>query len=350
MNCQKINVKKGSKSKDTTEVQKYLAYLGYYTDEIDGSCGNKTVSAIKSFQKANGLVVDGVFGSKSCGKSCINGCDISGTGLTLDIGTWKNMVTRYTKYVEDNKREPNICYTTKDNQYKYISNAKYKDIYQRYIQWKSLNKQEPSFVYINKGITESQPKISTTTNGVYTASPYYVSGSNLGQDTAYYCACNCIQQSLKKLGITGWSERTIAGYAGTTKNGTGHDGINKAIKTIAGKEGVTLKVTWKHFSDFGNDTTSRFKKYGEEMSKPNQALFVHDKYKYGQANGGRGYGHYEVMDIVNTNAKTCRVLNSLGSKRSNGSYYGYLETRSFSTFASWISHISQPSVCVIQKQ
>jgi peptidoglycan hydrolase-like protein with peptidoglycan-binding domain len=35
---------------------------------IDGSCGPKTVEAIKAFQKKYGLAVDGSFGSESRGK------------------------------------------------------------------------------------------------------------------------------------------------------------------------------------------------------------------------------------------------------------------------------------------
>ena len=85
IDCTKINVKNGTSGAMVTEVQKYLKYYGYYDANIDGSCGNYTVEAIKKFQKANGLVVDGIFGTISCQKSNINGNDISNTTRELKI-------------------------------------------------------------------------------------------------------------------------------------------------------------------------------------------------------------------------------------------------------------------------
>ena len=50
-----------------TIVQKQclLLYLGYYTGQIDGKWGAKSIAATKEFQKDNGLDVDGVFGEKT---------------------------------------------------------------------------------------------------------------------------------------------------------------------------------------------------------------------------------------------------------------------------------------------
>lgn len=39
-----------------------LAYLGYYTGEIDGLWGPKSQEATEAFQRAYGLTVDGIFG------------------------------------------------------------------------------------------------------------------------------------------------------------------------------------------------------------------------------------------------------------------------------------------------
>lgn len=46
-------------------IQTKLKNWGYYTGAIDGISGPKTVAAIKLFQKKNGLVVDGIVGSKT---------------------------------------------------------------------------------------------------------------------------------------------------------------------------------------------------------------------------------------------------------------------------------------------
>lgn len=43
-------------------VQWHLARLGYYNMDIDGKCSSGSVKAIKAFQKASGLTVDGLAG------------------------------------------------------------------------------------------------------------------------------------------------------------------------------------------------------------------------------------------------------------------------------------------------
>ena len=47
------------------EIQTKLKNWGYYTGAVDGISGPKTVAAIKLFQKRNGLVADGIVGSKT---------------------------------------------------------------------------------------------------------------------------------------------------------------------------------------------------------------------------------------------------------------------------------------------
>ena len=49
-------------------VQKRLKALGYYSGTVDGDYGNGTKSAVKAFQKANGLTVNGVANSKTIKK------------------------------------------------------------------------------------------------------------------------------------------------------------------------------------------------------------------------------------------------------------------------------------------
>ena len=55
-------VKKGSKGTSVKRVQKFLNWCIKAGLTVDGSCGKKTVSAIKKFQKQYKLSVDGVFG------------------------------------------------------------------------------------------------------------------------------------------------------------------------------------------------------------------------------------------------------------------------------------------------
>ena len=56
-------VKSGSKGENVKVLQILLNGLGYSCGTADGSCGPKTVAAIKAFQRANSLSIDG-----SCGK------------------------------------------------------------------------------------------------------------------------------------------------------------------------------------------------------------------------------------------------------------------------------------------
>ena len=48
-----------------TRVQQKLKELGYYNGAIDGIIGTQTVTAIKNFQRDNGLTVDGIVGPKT---------------------------------------------------------------------------------------------------------------------------------------------------------------------------------------------------------------------------------------------------------------------------------------------
>ncbi len=54
------------------QVQQKLKDLGYYTGSIDGVIGPISIAAIKKFQKDNGLVVDGIVGTKTAAKLHLN--------------------------------------------------------------------------------------------------------------------------------------------------------------------------------------------------------------------------------------------------------------------------------------
>lgn len=61
-------LRKGSTGSDVKSVQTRLKELGYYTGSIDGKYGSGTMAAVKAFQKANGLSVDGLAGSATYAK------------------------------------------------------------------------------------------------------------------------------------------------------------------------------------------------------------------------------------------------------------------------------------------
>ena len=58
-------VTESSSKSDIKLVQQKLKNWGYYTGSVDGIYGSKTKQAVKSFQRKNGLTVDGIIGDKT---------------------------------------------------------------------------------------------------------------------------------------------------------------------------------------------------------------------------------------------------------------------------------------------
>ena len=55
----------GSRGSEVSQIQTKLKRWGYYTGEIDGIYGSQTLSAVKYFQRKNGLTVDGIAGTQT---------------------------------------------------------------------------------------------------------------------------------------------------------------------------------------------------------------------------------------------------------------------------------------------
>lgn len=67
--CTNTSLKKYSSNTEKVKtLQTQLKTLGYYNGKIDGSFGPLTDSAVRAFQRAYNLQVDGYFGSESCKK------------------------------------------------------------------------------------------------------------------------------------------------------------------------------------------------------------------------------------------------------------------------------------------
>ena len=142
---------------------------------------------------------------------------------------------------------------------------------------------------------------------------------------------------------------------GVTTAGVGHQGINTMIAWFNKTYNTTYKVQWKNFSDLGNDRDSRFQALAKLICKPNIAVICH----IGYANSGNSpitknskiFGHYEVLDKINTKTKYVRALNSLGNKIDNNAYAGHLQERTFETQASFFANTpgGQKALCIITK-
>ncbi|MGN1299641.1 MAG: spore cortex-lytic enzyme [Candidatus Scatovivens sp.] len=72
--------KYGSRGNEVIQIQTKLKNWGYYTGNVDGIFGSKTLEAVKKFQKKNGLTVDGIVGPKTLAALGINSSSSSSSG------------------------------------------------------------------------------------------------------------------------------------------------------------------------------------------------------------------------------------------------------------------------------
>lgn len=82
--------KYGSRGSEVTQIQTKLKRWGYYTGNIDGIYGSKTVEAVKYFQRKNGLAVDGIAGKNTLAAMGIT----SNTGSTSSYSSDLNLLSR----------------------------------------------------------------------------------------------------------------------------------------------------------------------------------------------------------------------------------------------------------------
>jgi len=76
-------LEKGSDGEDVKELQRRLRDLGYNPGAIDGDFGSKTRSAVKDFQRAQGLEADGIVGRKTI--NALNATRNSGGTGTVEM-------------------------------------------------------------------------------------------------------------------------------------------------------------------------------------------------------------------------------------------------------------------------
>lgn len=157
---------------------------------------------------------------------------------------------------------------------------------------------------------------------------------NIGQNNGYFCGPHSLQECIRNLTGKVISQSQLASWAGTTSDGSDHDGLNTAVAMASKKLGVKLTVKWYNFSELGWTGIKKI------IESSNQDCVIHSLYR-------NKWGHYEVINKVYGNVQ---VQNSLGDYCSSGCYCGYVESRSASEFQSYISGISQKSVMVITNE
>lgn len=73
--------RRGSSGSEVRKIQEKLKRWGYYSGRVDGIYGSGTESAVKKFQKANGLKADGI-----AGKATLNAMGISSSNSSSSSG------------------------------------------------------------------------------------------------------------------------------------------------------------------------------------------------------------------------------------------------------------------------
>lgn len=244
-------------------------------------------------------------------------------------------ISKIVLFIDKNKKLPNYCNFNKS----FSSNAQ---------KVTSTVKKEV------KKSTSTSKKVAISKKIRFVSQPHYLTlGCNkLGQCTKSLCGPHTTRQALKKFGITKFSEKEIAKFAGSTSKGTSHQGINTAIAKISKLTGIKLTIRWVNFSDMGKTDDERFEAIGKVLEDPNTAIIWHIAYSgAGEEIDDDFIGHYEYIDIINIKTKYVRALNSLGKIKKDGSYPGHLQDRKFSVQSYFAKHTTggQPALGIIKK-
>ena len=215
--------------------------------------------------------------------------------------------------------------------YKYILDNKYtSDI-----------KNKMSSIRVSYELFNEISMSSSGTSNPYTQTGVYTTAKKLGQKTSYSCGAHSLMQCFHKLSGQDFEESTIMTWAGTTTSGTGHDGMITAVEKFAKQCNLNCSITWYYYNQVSNNK----KRIGEWMEDPNTAMFFHIiRYEGGAA-------HYEVpyeIDLNSTNIKVCESCDS-AKKQSDGSYLGYIDTRTWTKQNEYVNRQGLPQVIVLRK-
>ena len=85
-----VSYRKGSSGQAVSQIQTKLQSRGYYSGAIDGIYGSKTTAAVRQFQQASGLTVDGIAGPATLAKL---GISSAGAGRTNDVNLLARLIS-----------------------------------------------------------------------------------------------------------------------------------------------------------------------------------------------------------------------------------------------------------------
>lgn len=192
----------------------------------------------------------------------------------------------------------------------------------------------PSTVKNTVVIEKKKQEIKCNDKGEYW-NPRYLTGTSLKQINSYFCAPVSITQVWYELFGTDESQTEISKYAGTTTDGTSHNGINTALQKLANKYNKRISIQWKNYSSM------TLQELGEIVADPNRALILHVMWHNINNWNDKG-GHYTTLACVNPKKGYVYEIYSLSGPELIKRTSDYMKTVT--------SEISQQSVCIITKQ
>ena len=86
--------KYGSRGEEVKQIQTKLKRWGYYSGNVDGIYGSKTVNAVKYFQRKNGLTVDGIAGPATLKAMGITSTSSSSSSSSSNYSSNLNLLAR----------------------------------------------------------------------------------------------------------------------------------------------------------------------------------------------------------------------------------------------------------------
>ena len=115
------------------------------------------------------------------------------------------------------------------------------------------------------------------------------------QDTGYTCGCSSLKMACSVFGLH-IPEMTLASWAGTSSSsGTGHSGIFQAVKTVNQKYGLGLKAGEVSFKSVG------WQGVMDRYTSKGYPVIVNLKSRYGN------WGHYVCLAGLNMSRRTALV-------------------------------------------
>ena len=153
------------------------------------------------------------------------------------------------------------------------------------------------------------------------------------QNTDHTCGPSSMQMLFSELtGSTKVSESQLANWAGTTGNGTSHEGLFAAARTAASRLGFSVKCSQASLGNVG------WAKLAQMIADPKVGVILH--IQTGGLPGWKGdYGHYVFPVGVDLAHHLVKIADPVKG----------VHTYTFAQYERAMGRVSQPSVLMVQR-